>query len=73
MRRRRHHRHRGLGPDVLDREVRVLLDGEIEAAGRGDYAEALRLNSLRLGIVERRRAELFRRFGPAAGPGWAPA
>ncbi len=51
-----------LAPDheLLDREGRILLDGKIASAVRGDYAEAVRLNSLRLGLAERRRVELFR-------------
>ncbi len=61
-----------LAPDheLLDREGRILLDGEITSAVRGDYAEAVRLNSLRLGLAERRRVELFRRLGslPQASP-----
>lgn len=52
-----------LDPEVLDREGCALLDGEIGAVGRGDYAAALRLNSLRLKLAEHRHAELLRRLG----------
>lgn len=66
---------RTLDPEAFDRECLALLEGEIRAVGRGDYAEALRLNSLRLGLAEHRHAELLRRVCSSglrrhAGPGF---
>lgn len=57
-----------LDPEVLDREGRALLHGEMGAVARGDFAEALRLNSLRLELAEHRNAELLRRLGGPAAP-----
>lgn len=61
-----------LDPEVLHREGLALLEEEIRAAGRGDYAEALRLNSVRLGLAEYSHAELLKRFCPAGYPAAIP-
>lgn len=64
--------------DSLERRADRLLELELRAVGRGDFPEAGRLNSLRVGLAEHRHAELLRRVGfsgpAAAAPGlWGSA